>query len=75
MLFRDMPARVVIMRASPGREITAEELACWARPWISPTVLLLAPFGGDEALQILPGDMIASPDGAVWLAAQALRIT
>lgn len=54
-------------RRRPGREITAEELLTLAWVLEVPPLQFLAPLGGGEALQVVPGEAKDPADAAGWL--------
>ena len=55
-------------RRRPGREITVEELLALASVLQVPPLLLIAPLGADETLEITPGHGKGSLDAAAWIA-------
>ncbi len=55
-------------RRRPGREITVEELLALASVLQVPPLLLIAPLGADETLEITSGHGKGSLDAAAWIA-------
>lgn len=55
-------------RRRPGREITVEELLALASVLQIPPLLLIAPLGADETLEITPGHGKGVLDAAAWIA-------
>lgn len=55
-------------RRRPGREITVEELLALASVLQVPPLLLIAPLGADETLEVTPGCGKGALDAAAWIA-------
>ena len=55
-------------RRRPEREISAEELLALAWVLEVPPVQLLSPIGGDEVLEVVPGEHMSALEAPGWLA-------